>query len=124
MNSFQGKVIDVKNKSKIKSIDYNHPGEMELIVTEMFDNKLSDSNFIILDSINTKLTFDQSSRSSDNTPPVLTNLTISPQIVDVRNNSEQFTVTVSATDDSSGLPGKLGFGLSRHGVKRKYFCNF
>ena len=42
-------------------------------------------------------------RSSDNTPPVLTNLTISPQIVDVRNNSEQFTVTVSATDDSSGL---------------------
>ena len=103
LNSFQGKVIDVKNKSKIKSIDYNHPGEMELIVTEMFDNKLSDSNFIILDSINTKLTFDQSSRSSDNTPPVLTNLTISPQIVDVRNNSEQFTVTVSATDDSSGL---------------------
>ena len=69
----------------------------------MFDNKLSDSNFIILDSINTKLTFDQSSRSSDNTPPVLTNLTISPQTVDVRNNSEQFTVTVSATDDSSGL---------------------
>ena len=28
LNSFQVKVIDVKNKSKIKSIDYNHLGKL------------------------------------------------------------------------------------------------
>jgi len=106
LNSFQGIVIDVKNESKIKSIDYNQPGEMELMNTQgikMLIEELSDVNFIEPDLTHINLYLYTSNSSSDNTPPVLTNLTIAPQTVDVRNNSEQFTVTVSATDDVSGL---------------------